>query len=208
MVDWALKTNDLPTYRFFDVPSLFSCGSAGQLFPTGFPDTVRKIHRYLFHMLAHIYHAHYTQMVQLGLQGHLNTLFSHFMVFSVHFHLLQDKEAEVLMDLHKGLLKAMQDPNQNSEQPRKDDSPDSQEGAAAAGEPDASSPPPPPPPPPLSSSSPQTVSAAESEKAGLSEQSLGSDKTGSAHRTGSENGAAATGMAVRGGKTLVDIPST
>ena len=137
-------------------------------------------------------------MVQLGLQGHLNTLFSHFMVFSVHFQLLQEKEAEVLMDLHKGLLKAMQDPNQNSEMSRKEESAELEEGDDAAAGAACASP-----------SSSLTVSAAESEKTGLgSEQSLDSDKTGSASQTGSENGAAATGLAVHGGKTLVDIPST
>ena len=178
-----------------------SFGSPGQQFPVGFPDTVRKIHRYLFHVLAHIYHSHYGQMVQLGLHGHLNTLFSHFMVFSAHFQLLQEKEAEVLMDLHKGLLRAMQDPNQNSEVSRKEDGADSEEGGdAASGAADTS---------PSSSSAMQTVSAAESVKAALgSEQSVDLDKTGSASRSGSENGAAATGLAVHGGKNLVDISST
>ncbi|XP_070200836.1 MOB kinase activator 2-like [Littorina saxatilis] len=180
----------------------------GQEFPAGFVELCRKIHRYLFHVLAHIYHSHFSMMVTLGLAGHLNTLFSHFMLFSHQFHLLPDKEAEVLNDLHKGLLAASQDPNQNSHtSPHDEDNTTttttttttthtSQDGAGGEGAACPSTPPP-----------PQTVSAAETHsRSGSGSGSLQSspDKKGS--RSGSENGSA--GMGVRGPKTLVDIPST
>nr|KAG5700978.1 hypothetical protein BaRGS_022689 [Batillaria attramentaria] len=161
----------------------------GQAFPSTFLETVRKIHRYLFHVLAHIYHSHYGLMVQLGLHGHLNTLFTHFMVFSAHFQLIDQKETDVLQDLHKGLIKALQDPNENS---RKDGSPEEEYMDVA---------------------SPQnvdgTVSGSGKPGVGVDQTVFGSGKTSPGSRSGSENGAAATGMALRGGgKTLVDIPST
>lgn len=64
---------------------------------------VKRIHRYLFHVLAHIYHAHYNEVHILGLHGHLNTLFAHFMVFNVRYDLLEEKETDVLQDLIKAL---------------------------------------------------------------------------------------------------------
>ncbi|XP_076471988.1 MOB kinase activator 2-like isoform X2 [Babylonia areolata] len=184
----------------------------GQEFPAGFPDTIRKIHRYLFHVLAHMYHSHYALMVTLGMHGHLNTLFSHFMVFSVHFQLLVDKEAEVLMDLHKGLLKAMQDPNQNTDS-----------SAAKDGSPEQPGDTPPPTEAgdhttslgggPASPSSPsQTVCSADAKTGSLPPQaqtgSVESAGKGCGSRSGSENGAAATGTGVHGKKTVVDIPSS
>ncbi|KAL8618956.1 hypothetical protein ACOMHN_018339 [Nucella lapillus] len=180
----------------------------GQEFPTGFPDTIRKIHRYLMHVLAHLYHSHYALMVTLAMHGHLNTLFSHFMVFSLQFHLLPDKEAEVLMDLHKGLLKAMQDPNQNTtNSSSKDSSPESENppSSSPGGDPSAGdgggSP---------SSPSSQTVCSGDQTvvAAPPASQLAGKGSTGS--RSGSENGAAAmgTGCPVPGRKTVVDIPSS
>lgn len=182
----------------------------GQQFPGTFPESVKKIQRYLFHVLAHLYHSHYNQMAQLGLQGHLNTLFLHFMVFSMHFGLLQEKESEVLMDLHKGLLKAMQDPdpNQNS-QPNVDQdgggSPETEDPLSAAG---------------ASGGAPGasvTACGAQGDSKSVGSTPLHSpkskDKPGSGS-SGSENGVASAGRGVRdgsgggGGKTLVDIPST
>ena len=78
-------------------------------FPAGFSNTVSRIHRYLFQVLAHLYHAHSGQVIRLGLVGHLNTLFTHFMVFSTCFSLLPDKDVLVLGDLLKALLHALKD---------------------------------------------------------------------------------------------------
>ena len=51
--------------------------------------------RLLFHVLAHIYHSHFREIVLLQLHAHLNALFAHFVGFSVRFNLLEDKELEV-----------------------------------------------------------------------------------------------------------------
>merc|ERR1719392_367971 len=71
----------------------------GNEFPTGFSEKVTKIHRLLFHVLAHIYHSHFKEIVLLQLHAHLNALFAHFVGFSVRFNLLEEKELEVMADL-------------------------------------------------------------------------------------------------------------
>lgn len=43
------------------------------------------------------------------------------MVFSAHFQLIDEKETDVLQDLHKGLIRALQDPNQNSQESRQEE---------------------------------------------------------------------------------------
>lgn len=86
---------------------------AGNSFPPDLESIVKRIHKYLFHVLAHIYHAHYKLLRQLGLHAHLNTLFTHFMVFTSKFDLIQDKESDILLLLFSLLLKNLADPNQN-----------------------------------------------------------------------------------------------
>jgi len=86
---------------------------AGHPFPPTFEATVRKIHKYLLHIIAHIYHAHYKELIALHLNGHMNSLFTHFMVFSLKFELLEEKEYEMLSELLKGLMRQLPDPNQN-----------------------------------------------------------------------------------------------
>merc|ERR1712029_339485 len=60
---------------------------------------IRKMIRLLFHVLAHVYHSHFKEIVLLQLHAHLNALFAHFVGFSVRFNLLEDKELEVMADL-------------------------------------------------------------------------------------------------------------
>ncbi|XP_064480413.1 MOB kinase activator-like 2 isoform X2 [Ornithodoros turicata] len=68
-------------------------------FPSSFESLVKKIHRLLLHVLAHLYHAHFREMVLLQLHGHLHSLFAHFTLFNYHFSLVDPKDAEVLQDL-------------------------------------------------------------------------------------------------------------
>lgn len=90
-----------------------------KVFPSSFEMIVKKMHRFLFHVFAHIYHVHYREVLILGLHGHLNSLFLHFMTFNLTFDLLEDKEAEVLHDLLTALMKVpSQDRNQNEALPR------------------------------------------------------------------------------------------
>ncbi|CAL4079331.1 unnamed protein product, partial [Meganyctiphanes norvegica] len=68
-------------------------------FPTSFESIVKKIHRLLFHVLAHLYHSHFREMVLLNLHAHLNCIFAHFILFNQRFTLIEEKETEILHDL-------------------------------------------------------------------------------------------------------------
>lgn len=60
---------------------------------------MKKIHRLLFHVVAHLYHAHFREVVLLSLHAHLNCVFAHFVLFNEKFRLVDDKETEILHDL-------------------------------------------------------------------------------------------------------------
>lgn len=71
----------------------------GNDFPSSFDTHIKKIHRLLFHVLAHIYHSHFKEIVLLQLHAHLNAVFVHFVEFNLRFHTVDEKELEVLEDL-------------------------------------------------------------------------------------------------------------
>ncbi|XP_029812816.1 MOB kinase activator 2 isoform X3 [Suricata suricatta] len=71
----------------------------GREFPSSFESLVKKICRYLFHVLAHIYWSHFKETLALELHGHLNTLYVHFILFAREFNLLDPKETAVMDDL-------------------------------------------------------------------------------------------------------------
>uniref|UniRef100_A0A4X1UF56 MOB kinase activator 2 n=1 Tax=Sus scrofa TaxID=9823 RepID=A0A4X1UF56_PIG len=71
----------------------------GREFPSSFESLVKKICKYLFHVLAHIYSSHFKETLALELHGHLNTLYVHFILFAREFNLLDPKETAVMDDL-------------------------------------------------------------------------------------------------------------
>uniref|UniRef100_H9H6H4 MOB kinase activator 2 n=1 Tax=Monodelphis domestica TaxID=13616 RepID=H9H6H4_MONDO len=75
----------------------------GKEFPNSFEALVKKICRYLFHVLAHIYAAHFKETLALELHGHLNTLYTHFILFIREFNLVDSKEVTVMDDLTEAL---------------------------------------------------------------------------------------------------------
>lgn len=92
----------------------------GHDFPPNFDQIIRKIHRLLFHVIAHIYHAHFREVVLLGLHAHLNSLFAHLIEFNIHYHTIDDKETEVLQDLIHA-LRLLPTSNNNSEEETRGD---------------------------------------------------------------------------------------
>jgi MOB kinase activator 1 len=48
---------------------------------------------------AHIYHQHFSQVVQLGEEAHLNTSFKHFIFFVQEFSLIERREQAPLQEL-------------------------------------------------------------------------------------------------------------
>ncbi|XP_014679453.1 PREDICTED: MOB kinase activator 2-like, partial [Priapulus caudatus] len=100
-------------------------------FPTSFESIVKKIHRLLFHVLAHLYHAHFTEVVLLTLHMYLNFIYLHFMLFNAEFHLIDEKETETLDDLLQLLLHPPGGTDDTPPSPTHDDA-----AAAAAAPPD------------------------------------------------------------------------
>ncbi|TPX36347.1 hypothetical protein SmJEL517_g01572 [Synchytrium microbalum] len=65
---------------------------AGMKFPPDFQNQIRTVFRHLFRVFAHIFHSHYEKILHLSAEGHLNTLFAHFICFGREFDLLDKKE--------------------------------------------------------------------------------------------------------------------
>ncbi|XP_063374685.1 MOB kinase activator-like 2 isoform X3 [Cydia amplana] len=72
-------------------------------FPAMFESVVRRVVRLLFHVVAHLYAAHFRQLALLRLHAHLHLTFAHLTALDARFQLLDHKETEVLRDLEVAL---------------------------------------------------------------------------------------------------------
>jgi len=61
-------------------------------FPKNFKTIVKTIFKRLFRIYAHIYYSHAQEIVDLGVEAHLNTAFKHFYLFISEFDLVEPKE--------------------------------------------------------------------------------------------------------------------
>eukprot|EP01118_Nematostelium_gracile_P018791 TRINITY_DN8485_c0_g1_i1.p1 TRINITY_DN8485_c0_g1~~TRINITY_DN8485_c0_g1_i1.p1 ORF type:complete len:246 (-),score=73.33 TRINITY_DN8485_c0_g1_i1:36-773(-) len=61
-------------------------------FPKDFVSVVETIMKKLFRVYAHIYHCHINEIIELGVEAHLNTNFKHFYLFTKQFNLVGEKE--------------------------------------------------------------------------------------------------------------------
>ncbi|RUS21496.1 Mob1/phocein, partial [Endogone sp. FLAS-F59071] len=68
-------------------------------FPPDFLSVIKSIFRQLFRLFVHIYHYHYTQVLCLNEEGHLNSLFAHFIAFSREFDLIDKRDLTPLQGL-------------------------------------------------------------------------------------------------------------
>ncbi|KAF8882059.1 Mob1/phocein [Gymnopilus junonius] len=66
----------------------------GHDFPQAFPSTVKHIYRQLLRVFAHIYHAHFHQILHLRSEPHFNSLFAHFLSFGREYELLEIKDVK------------------------------------------------------------------------------------------------------------------
>ena len=66
---------------------------------------VRKIQKLLFHVLAHIYHAHFNVIHELNLARELNIILSHLVHFGLTFELLEPVDGSFRSD--EGLKSAL-----------------------------------------------------------------------------------------------------
>ncbi|KAK7469004.1 Maintenance of ploidy protein mob2 [Stygiomarasmius scandens] len=77
--------------NLLDDESVFPTKS-GQDFAQTFPSTVKHVYRQLLRVFAHIYHAHYHQILHLRSEPHFNSLFAHFLAFGREYELLEMKD--------------------------------------------------------------------------------------------------------------------
>jgi MOB kinase activator 1 len=88
----------------------------GVAFPKGFMGVIKTIWRRLFRVYAHVYCEHFSVIVGLGLESHLNTSFKHFVLFAKEFEyvslfmcgidcrLIEDKDFAPLQELVDSML--------------------------------------------------------------------------------------------------------
>ncbi|KAJ1670601.1 Maintenance of ploidy protein mob2 [Coemansia sp. RSA 1836] len=72
---------------------------AGSDFPKDIRATLCVIYRHLFRVLAHIYWSHYVELLNLKIEGHVNSVFAHFISFAKEFDLLDRKDMAPMSDL-------------------------------------------------------------------------------------------------------------
>ncbi|PCH39914.1 hypothetical protein WOLCODRAFT_67556 [Wolfiporia cocos MD-104 SS10] len=65
---------------------------SGRDFPQNFPSRAKHIYRQLLRVFAHLYHAHYPQILHLRSEPHFNSLFAHFLAFGKEYDLLDVKD--------------------------------------------------------------------------------------------------------------------
>ncbi|KAJ6239391.1 mob kinase activator-like 1 [Anaeramoeba flamelloides] len=73
-------------------------------FPKNFTNIVKNIFRRLFRVYAHMYHNHFTEIISLGEEAHLNTSFKHFVYFITEYRLIDKKELAPMQDLINSFL--------------------------------------------------------------------------------------------------------
>ncbi|KAJ8456677.1 hypothetical protein ONZ45_g18625 [Pleurotus djamor] len=66
----------------------------GRDFSQNFPQTIKHVYRQLLRVFAHIYHAHYQQILHLRSEPHFNSLFAHFLAFGREYELLEMKDVK------------------------------------------------------------------------------------------------------------------
>lgn len=72
---------------------------SAQDFSDNFLTEIKKMLRFLYHVLSHLYYAHFYRIRQLDLHGYLNIIFKHFIFFVRESNLLERRETSSLDDL-------------------------------------------------------------------------------------------------------------
>eukprot|EP01080_Neovahlkampfia_damariscottae_P003632 gene3632-6448_t len=73
-------------------------------FSKNFKNVVKKIFNRMFRVYAHLYYSHFVEIVELGIDEHLNTAFKHFMLFVNEFDLVEKTEQAPLKTIIADLL--------------------------------------------------------------------------------------------------------
>ncbi|KAF7495329.1 MOB kinase activator 1B [Sarcoptes scabiei] len=92
----------------------------GVAFPKNFNSIAKTILKRLFRVYAHIYHQHFSQVVRLDEEAHLNTSFKHFIFFVQEFHLIDKRELAPLSELIEKLVEKKESTKKNASNNVKD----------------------------------------------------------------------------------------
>jgi len=65
-------------------------------FPENFEAIASKMFTRIFRIFAIIYHSHFENLEKLDAASHLNTVFKHFVYFTLEYDLLPEKETKAL----------------------------------------------------------------------------------------------------------------
>ncbi|KAG6853924.1 hypothetical protein C0991_012414 [Blastosporella zonata] len=65
---------------------------SNQVFHPSFPSTIKHVYRQLLRVFAHLYHAHFQQILHIRAEPHFNSLFAHFLAFGREYELLEVKD--------------------------------------------------------------------------------------------------------------------
>ena len=77
----------------------------GVPFPRNFITIAKTILKRLFRVYAHIYHAHFDDVITLQEEAHLNTSFKHFIYFVHEFSLIEKRELSPMQELIDRMMK-------------------------------------------------------------------------------------------------------
>lgn len=81
--------------KLLDDESVFPTKSGREFHPS-FPSTAKHIYKQLFRIFAHIYHAHFNEILHLSLEAHFNSLFAHYVAFGKEYDLVDPTDFQDL----------------------------------------------------------------------------------------------------------------
>lgn len=80
--------DDIGQSRSHSISEMYAQHSTGREFHPSFPSTAKHIYKQLFRIFAHLYHAHFGEILHLSLEAHFNSLFAHYIAFGKEYDLL------------------------------------------------------------------------------------------------------------------------
>jgi len=94
----------------------------GSEYPKNFMSVVKQIYKRFFRVYAHIYHSHFSRIVRVGAEAHLNTCFKHFIFFVTEFKLIDQKEMKPLEDLINKIMGGKKEEGKSKEKQKEESS--------------------------------------------------------------------------------------
>ncbi|KAJ7288011.1 Mob1/phocein [Mycena rebaudengoi] len=78
--------------NLLDDENLFPTKSSQTFDKDTFPGTIKQVYQQLLRVFAHLYHAHYPQILHLRSEPHFNSMFAHFLAFGTQYHLFEERD--------------------------------------------------------------------------------------------------------------------